>query len=684
LGIFLQLRCDFNAVIIHSFGLGLIFIYVIYRFIERYRSFQFRYVSGIFVYFFVFLGGVCLLQVNKAEPFPHCGKKLVVEAVLCEELQEKANSYKADLHITKVRYDEMFETCQSNVVAYFEKSHESGKLRYGDKIIFEAIVNDVTTPGNPEEFDYRTYMFNRGIVGQVYIKESKFNIIERNKGNIIFAVAYKLRNSLSNVYVRNGIEGRELAVLNALSLGDQSEIDPETRQSYAYSGATHILSVSGLHVGIIYVLFNFFLKFLERLKSKRFRYGLWIKVVILLLFLWGFALLSGLSPSVKRAALMFSFVVLGQAGKRYVSIYNSLAASAFVLLIINPYDITDIGFQLSYIAVISIVLFQPVITRLFTIKNRVLYYVWSLTAVSIAAQIGTFPVTLYYFHMFPNYFILTNLFVIPLSTGILYLSVLMPVFSFSAFISKYIGILLKYTVYGLNDSVQLIERIPFSYSNHIRFDASDVLFVYLIIVFVSLFLFNKSSRYFKSALIVTVLWISWSSIGKFIEADKTEMIVYNINGETAVNLIGDKNYLIADSSILIDDKLKYGALNYWVSRGKPDFEYININQANYENEEIVVLQNYICFENHIIVLINEQMNLDRKPKIPLEADYIILSKNAKIDLKQLSEVFKFKVIVFDASNDYYYTKAKINACDNLMLNSYSVSQEGAYHKVFPK
>ena len=252
-------------------------------------------------------------------------------------------------------------------------------MKYGDRILFVGKVNEVKTQGNPNEFDYKRFLINRGITGQTFIQSNRFKVIDTQNGNKLFETAYKFRTKLASVYKNNRIGGREFAVLKALTLGDKSEIDTETKQSYSYSGATHILSVSGLHVGIIYVLFNFFLRFLGRLKTKKFNYGVWLKVIILLIILWGFALLTGLSPSVKRASLMFSFVVIGHAGKRYVNIYNSIAASAFVLLIVNPYDITDIGFQLSYIAVISIVYFQPIIRRLFVIKNKLLYYFWSLT-----------------------------------------------------------------------------------------------------------------------------------------------------------------------------------------------------------------------------------------------------------------------------------------------------------------
>ncbi len=682
LGIVFQMQFNINIQLLF-YVFFILFIFFLFNIISRpFNQYKLRYIQGITINLSVFVSGMFLLKVNMPELFPVYEKKIIAEAVITEKPQEKANSIKTILQVLKYSSGNENIVCNVNIIGYFEKSTSAKQLKYGDKIIFTGNINEVRTQGNPYEFNYKKYLFKKGITGQTYIKADNFKSTDENKGSVIFAAAYRMRDKLASVFEKNSITGQEFAVLKALTLGDQSEIDTDTKKSYSYSGATHILSVSGLHVGIVYFLFNFFLKFLGKFKTKKFRYGIWIKVLIIIILLWGYALLSGLSPSVNRAALMFSFVVLGQAMNRYVNIYNSLAASAFLLLILNPFDLTDIGFQLSYIAVLSIVYFHPRITKLFKIKNRILFYFWSLTSVSIAAQIGTFPIAMYYFNMFPNYFIITNIIVIPLSTIIIYLAVFMLFFSFIPVFNSYIGIILKYAVSLLNDSVKFIEAIPFSFTEHIPFNFIDVLFSYVLILLISVYLSHKYFRFYKSFLIIVVLWLSISTAEKIYFNNKNEILVFNISGETAISFVGMNNYLIADQSIFTENKLKYGALPYWLHKGKTDYCYIDVDSLSFHNDEILIENNYILFFNKKILIINTEKQLNYITDKPINIDLMIISRNVKTDMSEIRRLYHAEKVIFDASNKYYYTKDRMEECEKLSLNCYSVEESGAFRMKF--
>ena len=246
-----------------------------------------------------------------------------------------------------------------------------------------------------------------------------------------------MRDKLLNILKENGLKNNELAVASALILGYKDDLGEELKHSYSSAGATHVLAVSGLHVGIIFLVLNFLLNILD--KNDRFKIS---KAILLICFLWAYATITGLSPSVVRAATMFSFVTIGKSFGKSSSIYNTLCASAFVLLVYNPYLIMEVGFQLSYLAVVGIVYFQSIIYKWIYVKNKFLKYIWMITSVSIAAQLTTFPLGLLYLHQSPTYLFASNLFVIPGAMLIIGLGILLFITSWIPLISGGIGWLL--------------------------------------------------------------------------------------------------------------------------------------------------------------------------------------------------------------------------------------------------
>ena len=215
--------------------------------------------------------------------------------------------------------------------------------------------------------------------------------------------------------MNNGVEGKQLKVASALLLGYRENLDKELVKSYASAGAMHVLAVSGLHVGILYLLLTRIFSFLK--KVKKVKNGKFILTILIVSFLWFYAIMTGLSASVMRATTMFSFIVIGnELLNRKTSIYNTLAVSAIILMIINPFIVYQVGFQLSYVAVVGIVYLQPKLNRLFYSRYKLVRGVWAITCVSLAAQIATFPLSLHYFHQFSTYFFISNLIVIPASS----------------------------------------------------------------------------------------------------------------------------------------------------------------------------------------------------------------------------------------------------------------------------
>jgi len=679
IGIIFQIYLSLNLSFAPFFIIISLIILIVIELIKLNNyKFKFRFISGVFVNVLLVLTGAYLVKVNTPNSFEDVGKEIIGEAILSEPPSEKAKTFKTFASLKKYSLNDTVIQSSQKIVLYFEKDSFSSKLKYGDKIIFKSRLNEIITAGNPYEFNYKKFLFNKGIVAQAYIRKHNWKNINENEGWQIFKFAYYARKFLSEIYKSHNIGGQEFAVLQALTLGDKSEIDEDTRKSYVASGAMHILAVSGLHVGIIYMILNFLLQFLDRFKTEKRNYGSFIKATILILFLWTFALISGLSPSVRRAALMFSFVIIGRTVKNKVSIYNSISASAFILLLIEPYQITNVGFQLSYAAVISIIHFQPKIAKLFVIKNKILYYFWSLTAVSIAAQIGTAPISMFYFHVFPNYFFLANLIVIPLAFVIVIGASLLFVFSAVPYLSTGIAIVLKWVIWLLNSSVGAIEKLPFSYTENISFNIEDVFFLEITIILIAVFFTYKQAKSLIKMLVVLLIWISFNSFQKTRNSTNTKLYVYNIKGKSAINFIGSNNVLISDSSIFEDESIRYGIKSNWEHLNKTDFTFVNLFEDKYKSDNIFKYKSYIKSNSSNILIISNKEQVEFEVKDKLFVDFIIISNNVNVSINDILNVYKTKKIIIDSSNKFYKTERLIYECKNLNQDYFSVTEDGAF------
>jgi competence protein ComEC len=249
------------------------------------------------------------------------------------------------------------------------------------------------------------------------LKSGDWELLQVKEDNIFFSTIYKMREyflSILSTYVR---DRNQFAVASAIMLGYNDYMNGDITRAYASSGALHVLSVSGLHVGIMFFMLNVLLKFMDN-RGRKLEIT---KSVSIILFIWLYACLTGLSPSVLRSAMMFSLIQSGTLLKRHVNTFNIVFGSAVVLMLFNPFIVTEVGFRLSYLAVLGIIYLQPKIYSLWAFKNWFLDKAWMIVAVSLAAQIATFPLSLLYFHQFPNLFLISNLVVIPVSNLILFL-----------------------------------------------------------------------------------------------------------------------------------------------------------------------------------------------------------------------------------------------------------------------
>jgi competence protein ComEC len=401
---------------------------------------------------------------------------------------------------------------------------------------------EISNPGNPFEIDYREFMHQNGIWFSVYLDKGTY-FKTGNHSHSLNYLAERTRDRLISLLTTAIPQREERSVVSALTLGYRTEIDQDTLNYFASTGAMHVLSVSGLHVALIYIILGFILSFL-----KRGKYGSVIFYIVMILFLWIYAFLTGFSPAVQRATVMFTFVILGSSLRRPVNIYNSLTASVLFLILLNPIVLLDIGFQLSYLAVLGIVIIQPSLNRLLVITNPFLKWCWSLFTVSVAAQIITFPLCLFYFNQFPNFFWLSGFAVIPITTLIIWMTLAFFVFSPIHGFALFIGMLIQKITYVMLYLLKAIDASPLAVTKGLVINLLQVYVLFGCISTVIIFLYSKKKGWLYATLLFFVLFQIFELQEKRKVFNQNLVWIYNTKNLMIHLINGRNNYLIINAS----------------------------------------------------------------------------------------------------------------------------------------
>lgn len=459
--------------------------------------------SGIFLQIMFILAGFCLTCIHFRNDKVVCFKKIFEEkqtfvAKIIDHPVPKAKSFKV---LAIIAQSTDGQAINQKAVLYFAKD-SLHPPDYGDVVIIRSKIAEIENYKDPSAFDYKKYMQRKGIFFSGYVPKNRWQQISRFKVNPIRNKAYQIQHYFSQIFADAGMSGDEYSIITAILLGNNETMEAELKASYASAGVSHILCVSGMHVGVIFMILNFLLQPLDYSKTLRL-----LKAILLMLFIWVYACITGLSPSVTRAATMFSFVTIGGMLRRNTNIFHSLFASLFILLIINPLLIFETGFQLSYTAVFGIVIFQQKFVELWEPKNKIINYFWNLITVSVAAQLATFPLSIYTFGQFPNYFLLANLSVITLSFVVVVSGVGLLAVSFIPFISSLLAKLLTLEIRLMNFLIQSIEKLPGAVTDNIHITWVQMLLIYLCIIFFYLLFQKKKKIYY---------WLGLASLGGII------------------------------------------------------------------------------------------------------------------------------------------------------------------------
>jgi competence protein ComEC len=649
------------------FSLLLFFIFFFLPFFTRYRL---AFITGVSITVTFVAAGALLTSQNDirndhnwfGNSYTH-HQSLVV--TLIENPVEKTKSYKADAAINYFIEHDVAKPATGKIILYFAKDRFPANLDYGSVVILDKPLQEIKNAGNPGGFDYRRFCLFKGITHQVYLSAGDYVSLKEKKENRVTVFINKIKKNVLAI-VRTYIPGeKEKGLAEALLIGYKDDLDKTLIQSYSNTGVVHIIAISGLHLGLIYWLLVQLLKPLERRKHTR-----WLSTVIIITGLWLFSILAGAQPSVLRAAVMFTCIAVGNSIGRKSSIFNSLAASAFFLLCYNPYWLWDVGFQLSYAAVLSIVIYMQAIYNLLYFKNRILDFLWKMNAVTIAAQLLTVPISIYHFHQFPDYFLLTNFIAVPLSSLILLGEILLCIVSFIPVLAAMIGKMISAMIWFMNTWVERVEALPFSLWDGLQISIIQAILLLVFIGCLSYWLLEKQKKGLVAGLIALFGFVLLRSISIIQAQGQQKIIVYNVPGKNAIDIINGNTYaFIGDSGLVKDDFSR----NFHLKPSRI------LNRA-IDGSVIALSQSdkYFSFNGKHVLLLNEEMMFSEDPADKPELDLLILSGNSKLYISKLAGAFTINRVVIDGSVPASKSNYWKRDCDSLHIPWHDVSEKGAF------
>ena len=648
------------------------------------HSFRYKWLFGLVLNtFLILLGFLLSMAGNQFDYSSHFSKfnqesKIVYSAYLTDPPAERENSYKFTLQVNRVFVNGKFYPAKGRIIAYAQKDSLVASLDYGTEILFSEMPQKVKAPANPGEFDYARYLSIKNVFHQVYLGKGNFTITGRENGNFLKALALKVRNKLLETLQIYGITGREYAVAAALLIGYDDLLDATLRQEYSGAGVVHVLCVSGLHVGVVFLIADSLFFFLRKRKK-----AVWIRPFLIITLIWIYSLITGLAPSVLRASLMFSMITIGKSLYRQSHTYNSLAASAFVLLILNPGMLYDLGFQLSYGAVFGIVTFQPTIRQLFVTTNKAKEYLWGMINVSLAAQLFVTPISVYYFHQFPNYFLIANLIAIPLSGILIYTGVIFIFLSFIPLLGKIAAMIVVAEIKILNTTVAFIESLPGAVSHNLYLSSIATLLLYLLL-FSGYMLFINKNRFWLYPVLGFSLLLAADyariTIGRM---NNKVIIVQSINKHTAISFTNRRNQtIVADSAVISKPALlNYSTDAFRIESGIREIVYAGFSGVSEERSGIPpnlsIKNGFFCFMDKKGIVLTPELKLPSEEK-QIEVDYVILTRNVRQKLDKLSRNFPGAIFIADASNARRKLTTWAEEAAELGVPFYAVQESGAF------
>ncbi|MBL7913112.1 MAG: ComEC family competence protein [Bacteroidia bacterium] len=558
---------------------------------------------------------------------------------------------KCRLEVNEVKTDSGYIKTEGTIFGYFKRSPSDQKLKAGATFIIKTKLLAVNGPQNPYEFNYQNYLYNKHIYHTAFIDKDAYQVIDIPlQLNPVWYFGLKLKDHILQQLKNSALNADAYGICAALLTGYDDEIDKQVVESFSHSGTLHVLSVSGLHTGLIYLVLSFLFDLID--KKKKYKI---LKFSLITILLWAFALVTGFSAPVLRAVIMFNLLGFGKIFFRssHHNQVNILLVSAFILLCFDPFFITDVGFLLSYFAVFGLLYFQPKLEANWQPENYFLKKFWQGTTVSFAATIATLPLTLFFFKQFPLWFFICNILVVPASFVILLLAALVVVKM------GFVAVFINYLVKGLISFITFFNSAEYGFIDNIDFSFYDAIFLSFFIIIVSLSIQDRSYRLSVACLVLLIWWQLSTLFLSFNTKTEDLLTVYHIN---KYSTIGVKNKQTTTFNQIDSSDFIY---------------HVKPHITSFNNTRLSIKEfNFVKKGDQQILILNKP---NHWPDAALaKISLLVLANNYKLRDKDLENFSALKTIVVDGSNNNFSIKKTEELCRKFDIEIIKTKQQGAY------
>ena len=647
-------------------------LYFIFAVIPLAYRYSFQWIQGVLISLIIFFAGMMTVWQkdvrNDSNWFGHLyndSSSLIIK--VNEPLIEKDKSFKAEGRVETIIKNGRGKNVTGKILLYFSKEDLMQLPKYGDKILISGGLQLIKNAGNPGGFNYSRYMAFQQTFYQVFLKQSKFVLLNLHNENALYSFIYNARRKVINI-LQEFVKGNKkvTGIAEALLIGYKEDLDKDVVQAYSNTGVVHIIAISGMHLGLIYAVLVWIFLRLPLIKKSTA-----IRVVTILTCLWLFSLITGGSASVLRSAVMFTCILIGKEFFKQSSIYNSLAASAFLLLCYDPFLLWDVGFQLSYCAVVGIVWLQKPIQNLFYSKHKPLQYLWQMCSVTIAAQVLTLPICIYYFHQIPTLFLITNLICVPLSTVILFAEILLIFLSSISVVGALLGKFIYVLTWFMNFIIDKCNNLPLSLIDKIYATPTTTAVLYLFVFAAAAGFLQFNKKLIMISLLFFSFFIGIWSYGKINLIQQKKIIIYNVSRHTAIDFVAaDKYFFLGDEEFKTDGALQNFNL-------KPARISLQVNQSRDTLKSIRHSKILWQFYSKKIMIIDTTLSF-ASIQNKIKVDVLLITKNANVDISIITSSVMPRCIVFDASNSLWKIAQWKKQCSLLHLPYFTTAEQGAF------
>jgi competence protein ComEC len=577
-----------------------------------------------------------------------------------------SKTFKYEVIIEQVKSDKQWLDFSYRALLYVV-TDKVPNFEYGERLLVKGRPEYIGKQTNPHAFDYAKYMRLRGIHLQSYSNVNNYLMIGSNQHFSLKMYSMLVGDYLEKKLTTLITSARELEMIKAMVLGRREEVSSEMEYVYRSTGTAHILAVSGLHVGIIFLVIS---GIFRSLKRKPWR---WIYYSLVVTGIWSFAFVTGSSPSVLRASLMLSVIIIAELLGRKSNVYNSIFVSAFALLIYNPNLLFSVSFQLSYAAVLGIVYLYKRIYKLLYVKGAIADFFWKISALSLSVQITTFPITIYYFHQFPTLFLITNMIAIPTATMVIAGSLILLIISALPTIPAGVAYLLEHWVYFYNQFLTFLSGWTYTNIEDIYIRGYYVLILICLMILLTKFFEKKQlsyMRYFTFTLLFMAGITFYDHMGS---SRQRKVIFYDVGDKCFIDVfIGSNCYSNIDQKEGVNSDVAFNVI--------PNRKYNRIAKVlsldDCAQVRTIGENTLLKLGEKTLFLLRDSESLSATSQ-DLKIDYLVISKGSIKNLHRLTGLFQCNYLIFDGSIDDQVA-ANIKKNFNRSPVIHSVARDGAY------